>query len=504
MAELLAGQVPNLHRRAVSLEQLRAHPRFQGLPPPELLALPPDSPAARRFVRQSSPLWRAHHAGVLTTGVLSGALGFYEEAAAKQLGLPHGRASHQRLLDAWARLCEAPCAPAVGSTPASAPAGPAPSAAEAEARIARAVEAFNAAGAAEAPGAAPEAAPAPAAGAPAPAAGAPPPGSSKSQKRRAARRRRQLAAGGGAASAAAAATPDDGSGDDAAAAWRPSAARARSEEDKLRLARAAAQTGPAGVCCAWGVAQEGAALAALLAAQPAAALAEVGLCMLDAAALPREWGFAAGGALPPIGASPDALLLRAAPGAGADFGGACLLQVFSAAAAADGAAAANGAAAAAAPPRREVVEVKNACAFSLAARRHGAGSCRFVVADRGPAERPDAAWVAQSQMHMLCTSSRSALLLHRSATRGLRAWRLPRDDELCRLMLAVVSALYVGYVAPRRPPPREPFARLPAHAALIAKVRRAAANAEVALELDGAALAALEGGAARDQRFFLA
>ncbi|GFR51878.1 hypothetical protein Agub_g14355, partial [Astrephomene gubernaculifera] len=49
-----AGPVPNLYWGYVSMEQLRACPRFVGLPDPaQLLPLP--SLAAARFLRQSSP-----------------------------------------------------------------------------------------------------------------------------------------------------------------------------------------------------------------------------------------------------------------------------------------------------------------------------------------------------------------------------------------------------------------------------------------------------------------
>ncbi len=58
----------------------------------------------RRYVRQDSPLWRALHAGVLTSSTLSGALGFYEPAGIARLGLPRHFVSHGPLLAAWRNL----------------------------------------------------------------------------------------------------------------------------------------------------------------------------------------------------------------------------------------------------------------------------------------------------------------------------------------------------------------------------------------------------------------
>lgn len=65
----------------------------------------------RRYVRQDSPLWRALHAGVLTSSTLSGALGFYEPAGVAQLGLPRHMQSRGPLLAAYQNLRAPPHAP---------------------------------------------------------------------------------------------------------------------------------------------------------------------------------------------------------------------------------------------------------------------------------------------------------------------------------------------------------------------------------------------------------
>jgi len=49
-------------------------------------------------------LWTELHQGLLTTGRLNAALGFYEPAAAKRLGIPRDRVNHNSLLSAAANL----------------------------------------------------------------------------------------------------------------------------------------------------------------------------------------------------------------------------------------------------------------------------------------------------------------------------------------------------------------------------------------------------------------
>ena len=60
--------------------------------------------AIYRKVRQESQLWTELHQGLLTTGKLNAALGFYEPAAAKRLGIPTDRVNHGALLSAAANL----------------------------------------------------------------------------------------------------------------------------------------------------------------------------------------------------------------------------------------------------------------------------------------------------------------------------------------------------------------------------------------------------------------
>ncbi|KAL0048901.1 hypothetical protein WJX82_001954 [Trebouxia sp. C0006] len=79
------GNTPNLFWRRISFDQLRSQSQYVGLPPPDQLHL--ECIADYRNVRQESQLWTELHQGLLTTGRLNAALGFYEPAAAKRLGV---------------------------------------------------------------------------------------------------------------------------------------------------------------------------------------------------------------------------------------------------------------------------------------------------------------------------------------------------------------------------------------------------------------------------------
>ncbi|KXZ53945.1 hypothetical protein GPECTOR_6g863 [Gonium pectorale] len=97
-----SGPVPNLFWGHVSMEQLRATPRFVGLPEAEQL-MPLPSAALARYLRQESAAWAALHPGLLSTGLLKEALGLREPRAARQLG-GRNESSHAPLLAAWNHL----------------------------------------------------------------------------------------------------------------------------------------------------------------------------------------------------------------------------------------------------------------------------------------------------------------------------------------------------------------------------------------------------------------
>jgi hypothetical protein len=207
----------------------------------------------------------------------------------------------------------------------------------------------------------------------------------------------------------------------AAAAQTLEAQPAAAEEAALRAAcLAAAAHGDSGVRCAWGSAAEAGTLYGLLAAFPEARLAEAGLCVPPPDALRH-----APPGVPPLGASPDALIAWPAasphappPAAGAD----------------------------AAAERWEVVEVKNSCPF----RRTGSAAAArdFVLSDRGPPNDFPTQHVAQLQLEMLCARTASGLLVCDSATRGAAVYRMLRDEQYLQWTLTLLARFANLHVVP--------------------------------------------------------
>lgn len=352
------------------------------------------------------------------------------------------------------------------------------------------------------------------------------------------------------------------------------------------------------VRCAWGSAQEPATLAVLLSLLPHCAIHEVGLCLVDATMLQERYGFAVG-ALPPLGASPDALLqhppLGGLPcGAGTTWGGGvdgywgCAggswLEGMSAGQSAKQAAAGRTTrrsvqksddgdsddgdsydgdtrdtssipvaessrasllqllqemdrldieekAAAVLPVLLgqveneqgpienegrqvenketqekdngtqiedkdyyntpgiylpgvlEVVEVKNTCPFTQKTTRRSNGKLRrtYHVEDKGPRDGVLEMWVPQLQMEMLAANTNTALLVTRSATRGVRMFRMARDDGYIGAMLEVLAFLYATYVQRQRCPGPEPYKELRGYVGFLQRTRTLAREAQQVL-----------------------
>lgn len=81
------GNLPDIHWRAVTLQDLRHHPRFEGLELPQTLTEMNSLEDARLF-RQESWQWDALHNGRCTTSQAVAALGFLEPTAGHVLGVP--------------------------------------------------------------------------------------------------------------------------------------------------------------------------------------------------------------------------------------------------------------------------------------------------------------------------------------------------------------------------------------------------------------------------------
>lgn len=427
---IVRGRVPNIHWRSMSAEELRSHFAFRALPPVDAVAI--GGPSTYAWVRQDDPLWSELHAGVLTSRLLLGILGFSEPRAAKALGLPAGMAGGRQGERAfWALRQQTP--DGCGDRPSE----PTPHDLELNALNAKATTAYN--------------------------------------------ERLFLAA------AAEAAAANGGGG-------RGNSNGSRRVRETARRRQLGAGCSINEVRCAWGSAQEASTLRSLLeevvrgqaqlqaAAEPGAApaeqqpplgayLEEAGLCMLDAAVLPALLPHlhapAGAGApfgltsLPPIGASPDAFLVRA-----------------------DG--------------TRVVVEVKNVCPFvadrkrpgafcvarpeselarsagGAAARAASAGGAAGAAAGgagglvRGPHERVLVSHVPQLQLEMLCAGVQTGLLVSSSACAGLNVFEMPRDDAYLALLLYFVQAFHTRHVLPGQPPGQDffPAQNDPAEAAL--------------------------------------
>ena len=444
------GRVPNLYWHAPDESQLRRHPRFVGLPPTDAVTL--GSEASFRFVRQGTALWDDLHAGRLTTGCLTGALGFQEDGVHRSLGMGARGGSHGPMLGAYRRLRQTPLAFDAVDRAAEERAN------EAAVReynasqnvlgplLPETADDANAGGAFGANGGK-SAAPGRAGGARARA--------SKQKKRNAAKKKKKHDGADGAGSAHATRNlfeelvPN--------APWL-----ARRDPHS----RAAAQRGDGGVRMAWGSAQEHGTVATLMLRHPDAVAEEVGLCVVDSASLPRELN---PGPLPPMGASPDGIITM---DTGAWFVGE------------DGDE--NEATDAARRRERLVVEVKNSSPFRKGPGRGSAA--KFEVTDRDPFASPPAYHMPQLQMEMLAAGTQAGLLCMQSATRGVRVFYVRRDDRYVAAMLGILSDFFVHYVRTGVPHPERAFNARRDHQALVRATRRVAASCVLVEEMAHARL----------------
>ena len=255
------GRVPNLYWCAPHDDQLRRHPRFRALPPVERLAL--GSEASYRFVRQGTELWDDLHRGRLTTGCLTGALGFQEEGVHRALGMGGRSGSHGPLVGAYHRLRQPLLRFDLGARTLE----------EEEAANEAAVRAYNET--LPSPGervddSEPEPEPEPDAESDPDPAGT---GKKKNPRRNAKGKTKKK---GGARHARA---------KTAAASF----ARAPWTASRDARSRRAAQRGEGGVRMSWGSAQEAGTVATLALRHPDAVAEEVGLCVIDRSRNTTHW-----------------------------------------------------------------------------------------------------------------------------------------------------------------------------------------------------------------------
>lgn len=415
--------MPNVYYQAISFDFLRSTPAFQALPPTETICLA-GSPSYR-YIRQDDSLWGRLHTGMLTSSRISAALGLHEEKAATRLKLSKQRTSHAHLLAAFHHLSEPPYIPDVNVhiTPDAAYKHN-----EALRRASNSNTSYNHQGGQFGRGL--------------------PKTSSDELKN-----------------------------------------TLISEDVMLRKARGVGPQGLDAVRCAWGKAQEGASLLALGRAFPRSQVHEVGLCVLDAASLPLA---VSGGIdtsqLPLIGASPDALIIHSEKKTTDELptwmnhsdGVAELAEALSSAALS-------------LPTIEyehpdnnkglwEVIEVKNTCPFMQL--QMSKAPRRYALADRGPRQEVEPLWIPQLQLHMLCSGAASALLVSRSATRGIRIFRVMRSERYQHLILSMLHLLWVKHIVPGHPPPKDAFHDMKEHQELVKLTSDLAKGASVVAEID--------------------
>ncbi|KAG2439062.1 hypothetical protein HYH02_006589 [Chlamydomonas schloesseri] len=549
------SRLPNLYYGAISPGSLRRLSTFTALPPPEQLCMGPWE-GVYRYVRQDSGLWATLHGGRLTTSRLKDALGLRDRTAARLVGGP--QAAEEGVSKAYHHLVNNPLYTPAVAAPAAAPG---------------AVAVAGAALAGEGP--------------------PPPPARDEAEavaRNEEARLRynAQLRAAVAEAEAAGRPLPLEPGWDEA---------------DRRRISELAAlavgASGGSRMRLLWGTLQESAAVATVGLLFPGSQLEEVGLvCLTDTS----RWGVDAS-ELPPLGASPDALITHFVPvthedieaartaltasgsrtssdaaaaaaaqavasqllrtalerhtqqavaawaeaspsgpttaaqaaSAGSSSGGSSgngsgsssgqapplhcntteeaevwlvqeLLRRPASLSAATAAATASpvsssgssdgsstGGGVAAVVRIREVVEVKNHCPFvykdQRKARKRGV-VINYAAADRGPVSGLWPLWVPQLQAHMAAAGASSALLLSRSPSRGVRLFRVYRDDQFLASAWELVRELQASHVVRRVPPGPDPWSGRPGYGGLIERVVGLATGAQVVVETRGTPLLA--------------
>lgn len=473
------GSLPNVeYGNAITLSKLRLSAKFIALPPVDAVTV--DGIDSYCFIRQDDPLWGKLHDGVCTSSCIAAALGLLEPAAIKRQKLPKSRGGHHHILDAYRRLCkgQALIHNHVSGSPQLAIEDDTCDACAAMKRNLATIVAYN---------------------------------RSKSvlhletddkketiccsaQHLRyvdpAAGSRQQIAKGSTNFVRRELCTDDTSTVLEEIVMHESNTLRGINKDVLLlKKAKSLSNEGLTAIRCAWGKSQEAASLEVISRLFPQSAVMEVGLCMLGA--LPETWGFQSG-SLPPLGSSPDALLWHAGRqlSEGEDhrtlrsfctdhqsfISGEFLQSILTREA--------NfaeesmesiflkklqcGCMEASQFQDKctedvghggwwEVVEVKNVCPFGVPNQRKTRGSHKLVVHDRGPASVLNVSWIPQLQLHMLCTGTRSALLMSRSVLHGAKVFRVQRDDRYIHAMLCVLRKLWLQYILPRRPPSKNAF-----------------------------------------------
>lgn len=428
------GRIPNLYWHAPDETQLRRHPRFVGLPHEKEIMLGHDD--SYRFVRQGTELWDALHAGRLTTGCLTGALGFQEDGVSRSLGMGGRGGSHSPMVGAYHRLRQKPIAFDSGLLKTE----------ENEANL-EVVKKFNDQENALGPLIPVESIeksngdmfrstsqvryP------------KPKPNAKKKKKNN---RNKQIK------TQAVDENVDTVNSNGLNASQHPYHAWL-SRRDPHSVA--SAQRGEGGIRMSWGSAQEHGTVATLMLHHPGSVAEEVGLCVVDHDLIPEQWNV---GPLPPLGASPDGIITMDTTW----FRGATRKNKKES------------------KRERLIVEVKNSSPFR---KQFKGGGNLFEVSDRDPHDFPPPYHMPQLQVEMLACNVKGGLLCMQSATRGVRVFFVQRDDDYCAAMLGILSDLYTQFVLPGVEPPPNAFTHRSDHRALVRATKRIATNCVLIQEI---------------------
>ncbi len=101
--EELIGNSANVYWKSIPMDDVREHPNFRSLPPPEAIRI--HSVEDLCLFRQDTLQWDMLHQGRLTTSKLSSILGFYEKHTASFLQIPMSLQGHDRAVSAWHHIC---------------------------------------------------------------------------------------------------------------------------------------------------------------------------------------------------------------------------------------------------------------------------------------------------------------------------------------------------------------------------------------------------------------
>lgn len=107
----IRGSLANVCWRAVSEDDLRAHPLYEALPHPSNVSRSLDGSVSAEHFRlfpQDSVEWQVLHAGRVTTSIAGASAGLFEPASALALGIPASLSGSGRARAGFARVREEP------------------------------------------------------------------------------------------------------------------------------------------------------------------------------------------------------------------------------------------------------------------------------------------------------------------------------------------------------------------------------------------------------------